>query len=184
MSQKLVFETKINKDEFIKLMNSSKNSLWNIAVLNAPYRTGNLRANIKRSIDENKTHFVYDNLEAAYIDFLEEGKGRNKRHIGFIENRTVNAMIIEIMTITLTGKPTFSSIPSIQLRTDKLRNYEKKIAKGLGIGPNERINAAERASLSFGYRKGYNRKTRPTDGYKDLTSPKIKNTQEERWSRW
>lgn len=159
-------------------------SLWNVAVINAPYKTGNLRANIKRSMDMEKVHFIYDDLEAAYVDFLERGIGRNKRHVGFIEYKTVARMINEIRYASTSGEVRFKSIPSIQMRTDVLRNYEKRMAKALGIEPEEKINAAERAAFSFAYRRGRTRKTKATDGFLNVSSPIMTNVKEERWNNY
>jgi hypothetical protein len=127
-------------------------SLWNIAILNAPYRTGNLRSNIKRvEKTEAKTKFVYDLSQAPYIDFLEKGIGRNKKHVGFIEITTVNEMVKEIIQTAMTGIQSFDAIPTVSLRTDKARNYERKILKQMDVSVERRINAFERATLGFKY---------------------------------
>ena len=167
----ITIEADVNKEEFEKLMEKSKDSLWHVAVLNAPYRTGNLRANIKRSIRDNKTYFIYDDLYAAYLDYLERGIGRNKKHTGFIEFKTTSSMFMEIVTTMLTKYPSYSGIPSIEMRTDVARNYERKLARKMGLGKNQRINANERAVLSFMHKRGNKKRTRPTDGYDNVSSP-------------
>ena len=173
--------TQISKEQYIKNFGNINTSLWNVAVMNAPYKTGNLRLNIKKSSPSlNKTFFVYDDLEAAYVNFLEEGIGRNKRHVGFIENRTLNAMLFEIDYFFVTGKTSFAYSPSVMPRTDKLRNYERKMAERLGFSVNTRINASERASLSFGFRKGYKRKRTNDQMYKNISSPMNKGVQYDR----
>jgi hypothetical protein len=139
-----------------------KNSLWNVAVLNAPYRTGNLRTSIKKiDINDNKVVYLYSQAQAYYTDFLEKGLGRNKKHIGFIENLTVGSMIYDIMSYAQTGNPSFSGIPLVQLRTDKQRNYERKMMKAIGFTSEVRVNAVDRARLSYmqysSKRKGANK---------------------------
>lgn len=128
------------------------NSLWNVAILNAPYRTGNLRSNIKRvENSKDKIKFIYDTSQAPYVDFLEKGIGRNKRHIGFIENLTVDSMVAEIMQAFQNQQSSFSEIPIVNLRTDKARNYERKMLRGMGVNVERRITAFERATLGFSY---------------------------------
>jgi hypothetical protein len=141
-------ETNVDANQFEHLNNKLKDSLWHVAIINAPYRTGNLRANIKRSISAKGVNYIYDDLEAYYVDFLERGIGRNKKHVGFIENTTVNGMLTEIVTTMISGSTTFSGIPSIQMRTDVARNYERKMARAVGLGKNQRINAYQRALFS------------------------------------
>jgi hypothetical protein len=164
--------THVSRQEYKKNFGNINNSLWNVAVGNAPYRTGNLRLNIKKSnVSLNKVIYVYDDLEAAYVNFLEEGIGRNKRHIGFIEIKTVSSMLLEIDAFFSTGKVSYTGIPSVLPRTDKLRNYERKMAKALGYGVDSRINASERANLSFNFKKGNKRKKTNNNLYKNISSP-------------
>ena len=72
-----------------------------------------------------------------------------KKHKGFIEkNDTVNG-ILEVMQFITSGETTYTGIPTITLRTDRARNYERKMLKGVGLNPNMRINAFERATLGY-----------------------------------
>ena len=170
--------THVSREQYKKNFGNINNSLWNVAVENAPFKTGNLRLNIKKSsVSNNKTSFIYDDLEAAYVNFLEEGIGRNKRHIGFIEFKTVSAMILEIDSFFSTGKVNYTGTPSIIPRTDRVRNYERKMMKSLGFGVDSRINASERAILSRIYNK--QNKIRKSSGklYDNMRSPLNKNIQ-------
>jgi hypothetical protein len=127
-----------------------KNSLWHVAVLNAPYKTGNLRSSIKRvSMNDNKVIYIYSEAQAYYTDFLENGLGRNKKHIGFIENLTVGSMFTEIYNYAKSDKLSFSGIPVVVLRTDKQRSYERKMMKAMGFSSEIRVNAVDRATLSW-----------------------------------
>ena len=177
--------THISKEEYKKSFDNINDSLWNVAVNSAPFKTGNLRLNIKKSsVSNNKTTYVYDDLEAVYVNFLEEGIGRNKRHVGFIEFKTVGAMMFEIDNFFSTGKVTFSGTPSITPRTDRVRNYERKMMKSLGFGVDSRVNASERAILS----RIYNRqnKIRKSSGklYDNMRSPLNANIQGSRITKF
>jgi len=177
--------TDVSKEYYMGHLGSINNSLWNVAVSNAPYKTGNLRLNIKKSSSStNKVTYIYDDLEAAYVDFLEKGIGRNKRHVGFIEFKTVFSMVSELKGFFMTGKVNFSGIPSVTPRTDKLRNYERKMAKSLGFDVDDRINAAERASLSFGFSRGYNKKVTNDKKYKNIMNPINKGNQFDRMTNF
>lgn len=137
-------------DNFKGLNQDLKDSLWHIALLSAPYRTGNLRSSIKRlSFGENKVKYIYDSQQAYYTDFLEKGIGRNKKHVGFIEFITVESMMSEIMGSAIYGQTTFKGTPILELKTDFARNYERKILRNMKIDTKKRINAVDRAKLSL-----------------------------------
>ena len=124
-------------------------SYLNIAVNNAPYRTGNLKHQIALNLNSKKTkRIVYNENNALYLHYLELGMGRNKMHTGFIENETVNAMLYETVDFLLTGETTFKTIPSIVFRTDRARSYEREILKRNNISINKRLTASDRATLS------------------------------------
>ena len=147
----------VQSDNFAGLTPSLNDSIWNIAVDNAPYRTGNLRAQIKRAESNGKRCRIFYNTQLApYIDFLEEGVGRNKKHKGFIENKTVNAILFEVMEFIINRETTYTGIPTITLRTDRARNYERKMLRGVGLNPNMRINAVERATLGYFFNNSRN----------------------------
>jgi hypothetical protein len=152
----------INSNTYEGLKPQLQDSLWHVAVLNAPYRTGNLRSSIKKiPMSDKKVIYLYSEAQAYYTQFLEQGLGRNKKHIGFIENLTVGSMVFEIIKYIQTNSPSFSGIPVVQLRTDKQRNYERKMMKSIGFSSEVRVNAVDRARLSymkyFSKRKGDNK---------------------------
>lgn len=140
----------IKTDNYKGLTQDLKDSLWTVAIMDAPYRTGNLRSSIKRiASSKNKVIYAYSDQQAYYVDFLENGRGRVKRHQGFIEYQTVGDMVMEIVNYAVNGETTFKGIPMIDLRTDKARNYERKMLRKQGISVNSRINAVDRAYLSM-----------------------------------
>ena len=164
--------TNVSKQHYTKNFGNINNSLWNVAVANAPYKTGNLRLNIKKSSSSLSTvTYVYDDLEAAYVNFLEEGIGRNKRHIGFIEFKTLSSMLLEIDSFFATGRVNFTGIPSVMPRTDRVRNYERKMMKSLGLSVDSRINASERATLSSVFSSGQKGKKTKQQNYRNMQSP-------------
>jgi hypothetical protein len=138
-------------DDYKGFNQGLSNSLWNVAIQNAPYRTGNLRAQIKRIVNtQDEITLFYNSSLAIYLHFLEIGAGRVKRHKGFIENKTVPEIVYE--TIGFIQDPTnlsYSGIPSITLRTDMARGYERKMLRSVGLDPNIRVNAFERATMSL-----------------------------------
>lgn len=139
----------IYTDKIPKLEQDLGYSMWNIAVNKSPYRTGNLRRNISLQNNGPKVKRIYYNdFEAKYLHYLEEGMGRVKKHKGFIGEKTVGAILSEVYSYILTGKPTFYGIPTINLRTDRPRNYERTILQQSGISIDKRITASDRAMLS------------------------------------
>jgi len=178
----------IKTDNYKGLTEDLKNSLWTVAILDAPYRTGNLRSAIKRiSSSKNKVVFAYSDQQAYYTDFLENGIGRVKRHQGFIEYQTVGDMVLEIINYAVNGETTFKGIPIIDLRTDKARNYERKMLKKQGISANSRINAVDRAFLSMiQYNKNKPKKNRYKSEFGkfkgDIQSPLTSNLNEQKRS--
>ena len=130
-------------------------SIWNIAINNAPYRTGNLRNQIKLQSNSKETkRIVYYDQDAYYMNYLEEGVGRNKKHKGFIENKTTLQILSEVVNYLQTGHATYSGFPIIVMRSDVARNYERKILRQQGLDPNLRLTANDRAILSKNYVKG------------------------------
>ena len=171
--------TDVSKEYYMGHLGSINNSLWNVAVSNAPYKTGNLRLNIKKTNNgPNKVTYIYDDFEAAYVNFLEEGIGRNKRHVGFIEFRTVFSMVSELRSFFMTGQANFTEIPSIVPRTDRVRNYERKMMKSLGLSVDSRINASERATLSYAFNS---QKKKKQQSYNNIQNPINTGTQFDRF---
>ncbi len=127
-------------------------SFLNIAVNNAPYRTGNLRNQIKLTANnKHQKTLIYNEFNAHYLHFLEEGIGRNKMHKGFISVDTVGGVFKETYQFLLTGEVEFTSAPKLALRTDRARNYERVLLKEAGISLDKRLTANDRAKLSNFY---------------------------------
>lgn len=124
-------------------------SAWNIAVWKAPQETGNLRKSIHLQQNGPRVKRIwYDDYNANYIDFLENGTSRNRKHVGFIENDTVGAILQETYLYLLTGQVSYVTAPIIVERLGKVRNYERKLLNDIGYNLNRRITASDRARLS------------------------------------
>lgn len=138
-----------------KLDNDLGISVWNISVWKAPQETGNLRKSIHLQQNGPKVKRIwYDDYNANYIEFLENGTSRNRRHVGFIENDTVTAILQETYLYLLTGQTTYATTPVITERLGKVRNYERRLLSDIGYNLNRRITANDRARLSrLQYRK-------------------------------
>lgn len=131
-------------------------SVWNVARKDAPIRTGNLRRSIYLIANSpRKKSIYYDMFSAYYIDFLETGSGRNKKHKGFIENITVKDIYFELLSYFTTGQVSMPSINAVNVigSKDKARNYERDILRSVGISPNIRLDATQRALMSKMYVK-------------------------------
>lgn len=127
-------------------------SFLNIAINNSPYRTGNLRRSIVLQQNGTKVkRIVYNDTNAYYLNFLEEGKGRNKMHKGFISIDTTNDILKETYEFLLTGEVTFNKVPTVALKTDRARNYERKLLEKNNISIGKRLTAYDRATLSRMY---------------------------------
>lgn len=143
-----VFVTK-NEKTPDKLDNKIGMSLWNIAIASAPYETGNLRRSIilSKNTDSLKK-YVYDDYRAYYLNYLEEGIGRVKKHTGFIENKTIGSMMYELINYLQSGEVTFSNFPVVELRSGIYRMYERQIARNNNMDTKRRLSANDRALLS------------------------------------
>lgn len=72
----------------------------------APKDTGNLAFNsIKLYLTVDGFKIVYRNIVAPYTRYLEEGTKFSKRHQGFINTKTRNAIMAHVHAVH-TGKPT------------------------------------------------------------------------------
>ena len=141
-----------NEDQPYKFDSSLGISFLNIAVNDAPYRTGNLRRAILLQQNGTKIkRIIYNDYDAYYLNFLEEGQGRNKMHKGFISEKTTNDILTETVQFLLTGTASFEYMPSIVFRTDRGRNYERAILAKNQISVNKRLTANDRAMLSRKY---------------------------------
>lgn len=127
-------------------------ALWNIAVMNAPIDTGNLRRAISLASNNSKNIRVqYNLLTANYIHFLENAYGPVKKYKGFISNRTVGAFIQEI--ISFIKKGTISSfvlgLPPIvaTAKTKSVFGQERKIMNNIGM-TQKNLTANQRKKIS------------------------------------
>jgi hypothetical protein len=127
--------------------------LWNLAVVLAPIDTGNLRRSIVMSANSaNHKRYVYNTMNAFYLDYLERGIGPIKKYQGFIEYRTVGRMIEEVIhycitakTGLLTGKP----MTTLQVSSNGPMFHEKDILSKLKVDLNEiEITADDRKYMS------------------------------------
>lgn len=119
-------------DEQFELVKSLDTSLgmwfWNMAVMIAPYDTGNLRKAITLNSNTSKQITIrYNTMQANYIKFLEEGIGPVKKHKGFIGVTTRLSITEELISYLKTArKPMFTSIPFIATRSSgKVFSREK-----------------------------------------------------------
>ncbi|HHX68673.1 MAG TPA: hypothetical protein GX708_11550 [Gallicola sp.] len=117
--------------EMPKMTTSLGISLLNLAVINSPIRTGNAASSIYLTVNNTKRKVItYDLRQAYYILFLEEGAGKVKRHKGYITQKTVTSMVKEICKFVINkGVPTYTTIPTVILGTDKTRNYERRLIR-------------------------------------------------------
>ena len=111
--------------------------LWNLAVVLAPYDTGNLRRSIVMSANSaNHKKYVYNSMNAFYLDYLERGVGNIKKYKGFIEERTVGRMVEEVIHYCVTGKTgllTGKPMVTLQTSSNGAMFHEKTILKKLGV---------------------------------------------------
>jgi len=105
---------------------------WNMAVMIAPYDTGNSRRAITlNSNTSKKIQIRYNTTQANYIKFLEEGLGPVKKYKGYIGEKTRMAIVEELIHYLSTGqKPMFTSTPHVTLRSSKsVFSKERKYLK-------------------------------------------------------
>ena len=125
--------------------------LWNMAVIIAPYDTGNLRRAISmRANSTTQKSIIYSYFNALYIKYLEAGQGPVKKYKGFISETTVGAFIQEIMAYFMTGKTgKLTSQPKINLKKTETSAmfYEKTLMKRLKVS-GSMLTADDRRYLS------------------------------------
>lgn len=133
---------------------------WNIAVMYAPYDTGNLRSSIKL-IRNTKKHIRigYDLSTANYAKFLEMGVGPVKKYKGFASTQTRGELYEQLVGWVLTGKnPTFTTKPFVALKMSSNQpfSWERTVLRQMNKGKNS-IDAKTRNTISqirdFNYRK-------------------------------
>lgn len=115
------FYIELSEEQFDKVKNLDSSLgmwLWNMAVMLAPYDTGNLRRSITLVSNTSKQINVrYNTMQANYIKFLEEGLGPVKKYKGFIEDKTRIAMVESLIEYLKTGEnPQYTNAPFVVLR--------------------------------------------------------------------
>ncbi len=143
----------VDTDLQIEVLNSALGYwLWNLAVVLAPYDTGNLRRSITMSANSD-THkkYVYNTMNAMYLDYLERGIGPIKKHMCFIEHKTVGRFVEEIIDYFKVGKNISLGKPTVTLQISKqgAMFYEKKILHRMGLDDMELdVTADDRKYMS------------------------------------
>lgn len=130
---------------------------WNIAVMIAPYDTGNLRNSITLKRNTSKRMVLSYNLtNANYIKFLELGQGSVKKYQGFISRDTLNEIGSAYMSYIQNGSiPAYTKTPNITLKsTSNIFSTERQLLRDLGVN-SERLNANVRRSISRAREKEY-----------------------------
>ena len=172
------FYIEITEDKYQKAMIFDQSLgmwFWNMAVMIAPYDTGNLRRSItlkKNSV--RNINIQYNTMRANYIKFLEEGIGPVKKHTGFIGVNTRLAIVEQLIMYLKTGKkPLFTAQPYVALRNSKsVFPSEKAFLRNADMNVSS-INANTRRKISMiretAYRREHGRKLSSFSGQKVLT---------------
>lgn len=126
--------------------------LWNVLMVMIPYDTGNLRSSFKmKNNSTRKISFIFDDAEAYYVEYLEEGIGFVKKYKDFIKRDMYGTMISEVIYYIKTGKTgIITSKPNVKMRESHYSNpigYENKILKYHGQHAKS-ITADDRKNLS------------------------------------
>lgn len=108
--------------------------LWNALLVEIPMDTGNLRASFKmRNNSQTMISYFFDDAEAYYVDYLEEGIGFVTKHKDFIKRDMVLVALQELVYFIKTGKTgLITTKPTVVLRHSQYASpigYEKKILK-------------------------------------------------------
>jgi len=129
------FDITVTPEQFEKIKNLDTSLgmwFWNMAVMVAPYDTGNSRKAITLTKNTSKKIQIrYNTTHANYIKFLEEGLGPVKKYKGYIGDITRLAITQELIFYLLTAqKPMFTSTPHVVLRSSKsVFSQERKFLK-------------------------------------------------------
>lgn len=118
------FYITLTEEQFEKVKNLDTSLgmwFWNMAVMIAPYDTGNSRRAITLNANTSKKINIRYNLtQANYIKFLEEGVGPVKKYKGYIGTRTRMALVEELIFYLKTGQtPMFTTAPFVLLRSSR-----------------------------------------------------------------
>ncbi len=124
---------------------------WNIAIMLAPYDTGNLRNSIKLVTNTSKKITIgYDLMKANYIKFLELGLGPVKKHRGFISVKTRLSIVEQLLIYLKTGKPPlFNATPQFTLRSSSSVFWQEKKFLTQAMIDSRMITPGERRSISL-----------------------------------
>lgn len=126
--------------------------LWNVAVVIAPYDTGNLRRAITlNKASDNKMAIQYNAFNALYLHYLEEGMGSVKKHKGFISEDTMMAFVSELIAYFKTGKPGLlvnKPMTTLRVSGNTPMYHERKILHKLGFDTSMPVTADERKLMS------------------------------------
>lgn len=149
------FYLEVNEREYERIKNLDTSlgmALWNIAVLEAPIDTGNLRRAITLVSNSSKViRIKYNLLTANYIHFLEQGYGPVKKHRGFIGEKTTINMIEEIINFIRMGSISswLLGLPPLVLlrRSHSVFGYERKVMNDLGMRQ-KHLTANQRMKIS------------------------------------
>ena len=154
---------------------------WNIAVMIAPYDSGNLRRSITlTSNTSRKINIRYSTMRANYLKFLEEAIGPVKKHKQFIGTKTRLSIVEQLIIYLKTGRlPMFTRTPYVTLRSSKsVFPSEKAFLRSANMGT-KTIDANVRSKISqireANYRKQNNLKMGSFTGKKVQTN-KIRST--------
>ncbi len=125
-------------ENFIKLQKQGFDSalgywFWNMAVMIAPYDTGNLKSSI--TLKKNKPrriHISYNTSRANYVRFLEEGQGPVKKYKDFIKKGTAEAIAEQLVSWIMTGKAPSYAVqgikPFVVLKTSVNKPFSRERA--------------------------------------------------------
>lgn len=163
--------------EEVKNLDSSLGMwFWNIAVMIAPYDTGNLRSSITLATNTSKLITIKYNLSKAnYAKFLEMGLGPVKKHKGYISVTTRLSIVEQLISYLKTGrKPLFTGTPYVTLRSsENVFPREKSFLRKANMGVNI-IDAKARGTISkireAQYRKVNNLKKQRMTGLRVQTN--------------
>lgn len=127
---------------------------WNMAVMIAPYDTGNLRNSIYLAKNNSKNiKITYDTSKENYAKFLEEGMGPVKKYKDFIKVDTTMAIVEQLVGWIKTQKKIsyipFMPKPFVELRKSKHQpfSWERSLLRQADMNANA-ISAKSRGIIS------------------------------------
>lgn len=164
--------------------NEMGNVVHNIAIMLAPFDTGNLRSAITLMRNTpRKIVLHYSHMVANYIKFLEEGLGSVKKYYGFISIDTrmsiIEALIGWIETGVIPPHLYNPSKPIIDMKsTSNIFSWEQDMLKSVGknsseISPNVRRKISMIRELEYRQSRGINTTTIPRKGRATLSEQSL-----------